>query len=200
MVLSARLKSAATSFAVHAGVLAALLATWHFGAHGMAPRRLPGSPAGTRLTLAYSPGGAPPAATTALHAPKPLPVPAPVVKVRLNAPLTPPTTPAAAPGTGSSGENSLGDGDISIALVRTHPRPAPDLSALPHGTAGDVVLDVTIDEHGNIADARVERGLGSSIDQAVLATVQREWTFAPATRNGVAIASEQELLFHYERG
>jgi protein TonB len=36
------------------------------------------------------------------------------------------------------------------------------------------------------------------VEQQVIATVQT-WTFTPATRNGTPIASEQELLFHYER-
>ena len=62
-----------------------------------------------------------------------------------------------------------------------------------------MVVDVVIDAQGRITQARLARGLGGSIDQQVLATVQGQWTFAPATRNGVAIASEQELLFHYER-
>lgn len=163
-------------------------------------QRLPGEATGTRLTLEYKPGGAPPAVASALHAPLPVPRPAPTALAK------PAATPAlsaaseAAPGAGLAGESSLGDGNISIALVRTHPRPAPDLSGLPHGTTGDVVLEVVIDAQGRIAEAKVARGLGDAVDQAVLATVREQWTFAPATRNGVAIASEQELLFHYERG
>ncbi len=41
--------------------------------------------------------------------------------------------------------------------------------------------------------------MGAAIDSNVLATIQT-WVFEPATRDGVAVASEQELLFHYERG
>jgi protein TonB len=33
----------------------------------------------------------------------------------------------------------------------------------------------------------------------VIATIQN-WVFQPATSNGQPIVSEQELLFHYERG
>jgi protein TonB len=91
----------------------------------------------------------------------------------------------------------LGDGDISIALVQFHPNPKPDLSTLPLGTAGDVILDAIIDDHGKIARLTIARGLGSPIDDTVLATVG-QWTFTPATRNGVPTASEQEILFHYE--
>lgn len=190
-------RSAATSVAVHGAVCALLLGSWHFARPVKTVQRLPGTSAGTQLTLNYSPGGAPPAATTALRSPRALPSPARQAKAA--APVVS-TAVAAAPGTGTAGESSLGDGDISIALVRTHPRPAPDLSGLPHGTAGDVVLDVVIDAQGRIAEAKVERGMSATVDQAVLAFVREQWTFAPATRNGVAIASEQELLFHYERG
>ena len=200
MVLRPVWRNAASSLAVHAAVCGLLLGSWHFGSHVVATHRLPGRADGTRLTLEYRPGGAPPAAATALHAPKAVPLPALVAKAKVQAVPVASASSAAAPGTGASGESSLGDGDISIALVRTHPRPSPDLSGLPHGTAGDVVVDVTIDAQGRITAATLERGLGGVIDQAVLAVVQGQWTFAPATRNGVAIASEQELLFHYERG
>ena len=193
-------RSTSLSCAVHTVVLLAVAGNWgRMHAVGVAPR-LPGDLNGTQVTLEYRPGGAPPAVANALHAPKQLPLPAPALQAKTVPLLAPSTANTAAPGTGLTGESSLGDGNISIALVRTHPRPAPDLSGLPHGTAGDVVVDVVIDEQGRIAQATLERGLGGAIDQMVIATVQREWTFAPATKNGVAIASEQELLFHYERG
>jgi protein TonB len=41
--------------------------------------------------------------------------------------------------------------------------------------------------------------MGAGIDQTILATIQT-WTFKPATKDGVAVSSQQELLFHYERG
>jgi protein TonB len=61
-----------------------------------------------------------------------------------------------------------------------------------------VVLDALIDAQGKVAKLSVTRSLGANVDQQVIATVQT-WTFTPATRNGTPIASEQELLFHYER-
>ncbi len=194
----AELKNTYASLALHAAVFLVLLGGWRARRPVLDAHRLPGVATGSRLTLSYSPGGAPPAAATALRSVT-HPLRASVAAAK------PPTVPAlssaspSAPGNGRSGESSLGDGDISIALVRTHPRPAPDLTGLPRGTAGDVVVDVVIDAQGRIAAATLAHGLGGSIDQTVLAIVQQQWTFSPATRNGVAIASEQELLFHYER-
>jgi protein TonB len=88
---------------------------------------------------------------------------------------------------------------MTIALVLDHPSPHPDLSTLPSGTHGDVIIDVVIDQTGHIAHSSLQHGLGHGIDDTVLATIQ-QWTFHPATRNGQPVASEQELLFHYERG
>jgi protein TonB len=80
-----------------------------------------------------------------------------------------------------------------------HPSPTPDLSKLPSGTRGDVVVDVVIDKTGRIAKSSLARGLGHGVDETVLAVIQ-QWTFQPAKRNGVPVDSEQELLFHYEHG
>lgn len=187
------------SAGLHGTLLFTLLGSWHLRPQVVETRRLPGAVSGTQVTLEYRPGGASPAVATALHVSHALPLPRPAVRMDAKASPAPSAASTAAAGAGVSGESSLGDGNISIALVRTHPRPAPDLSSLPHGAAGDVVLEVTIDAEGRIAAATLARGLGAPIDQAVLAMVQAQWTFAPATRNGVAIASEQELLFHYER-
>jgi protein TonB len=60
------------------------------------------------------------------------------------------------------------------------------------------MLSIVIDATGRITDIKLDRGLSPAVDQTVIATVQ-QWNFAPATRNGQPIASEQELLFHYER-
>jgi TonB family protein len=80
--------------------------------------------------------------------------------------------------------DALGDGDTTVALVVVHPSPKPDLSQLPSGTSGDVIVDVVIDKDGKIAKYTMMRGLGHGVDQTVLATIQ-QWTFQPATRNGI---------------
>ncbi len=197
MVRRPEIQHGLVSAAAHAAVLLLLFGGWHERVAVVAPRHLPGTAAGTQLTLLYSPGGAPPAAATALHAPQAIPVRS---QAKIAKAVAPSSASPAAPGTGSSGESSLGDGDISIALVQKYPRPEPDLSSLPHGTSGDVVVDIVIDAQGRISEAKLARGLGGTIDQTVLAVIQSQWRYAPATRNGVAIASEQELLFHFERG
>lgn len=97
-----------------------------------------------------------------------------------------------------SGGDPTGESDVSVATADFYPEPKPDLSVLPHGTRGDVVIDIVIDEDGKVVDAEVDQGLGHGLDQAVVAVIQT-WTFTPATKAGKPVASKQQLLFHFER-
>jgi len=165
-------------------------------------RERPGEKTGHRLILTYTPGSH--VASAALESQKSPKITAPapsraVMAKTKTPPLAPPATAASTSTAAITGADGLGDGDIRIALVDAHPTPQPDLSKLPSGTHGDVVVDIVIDSTGKIAKYTVERGLGHGVDDTVIATIQG-WTFHPATRNGVPVASEQELLFHYERG
>ena len=171
----------------------------------VAPMRMPGTAHGSRIELTYSPGRAPVRTAVpnpksspqiaAAHTPQPSILPAPPAAAAVSANTNSPETPRP---DSTSGADALGDGNVSIALADHFPTPRPDLSVLAHGTAGDVILDIVIDSTGKISDIKVARGLASTIDQTVIATVQ-QWTFHPATRDGQPIASEQELHFHYER-
>ena len=168
----------------------------------LTPVERPGDSSGHLLSLTYSPGfSAPVAKLQAVKTPARKPVPSPSVP----APAPPQpvvsaaATSASAKADAASGVDALGNGDTTLALVAVHPAPQPDLSQLPLGASGDVIVDVVIDKTGRIAQYTMIRGLGHGVDQMVLATIQT-WTFQPATRNGLPVASEQELLFHYARG
>jgi TonB family protein len=64
------------------------------------------------------------------------------------------------------------------------------------GLQGDVIVEVTIDEQGNVTETKVLQSLKDEIDQKVIATV-RNWRFRPATVDGVAISSRQDVHFHF---
>ncbi len=96
----------------------------------------------------------------------------------------------------NSGSDSWGSGSVEIALTTYSPSPAPDLSVLPHGVQGDVVVDVTIDPDGKVADLAVLHTLGYGIESSVIGTL-KTWTFRPAKKDGTPIASVQELHFHF---
>ena len=188
------------SVGAHVAVLALLL---YHRAPVLKATALPGNLNGHRLLLTYDPGsGSQSIAALQTHAQPPKPAHDPLPSLRI--PNTPPPSTVSAPATSltandSSGNDALGQGDIKIASLLVHPVPVPDLSKLPSGTRGDVVVDIVIDPEGHVAKFTMQRGLGHGIDETVLATIQ-QWTFQPATRNGVPVTSEQELLFHYERG
>jgi protein TonB len=193
---------AAGSAVLHLLFIAILV---HQRASWVAPLRLPGSEHGKNLLLTYSPGAAPVQAT----APNPRTQPK---QAKSASPLPTPPTPKPSPSATSpnsqspaspqpdsvAGADALGSGNINIALGSYFPAPKPDLSTLPRGTKGDVILDIVIDTTGKIADIKMTSGLGHGIDEAVIATVQ-QWTFHPATKDGQPVASEQELHFHYEK-
>ena len=152
------------------------------------PTRYPGTDRGTRISLTYSPGGAPKPIPTPVTKAKSRPRPAPAMTASVNVDPTP-----------SQGGSARGSGNVTVALPTFFPNPQPDLTHLAHGTRGDVIVEVVIDEQGKIVETQVAQSMGESIDQTVLATIQT-WTFKPATKDGVPVPSEQELLFHYQRG
>jgi periplasmic protein TonB len=189
------------SVAAHLFVLAILI---HHSRPWVAPIRLPGTEHGSNLILAYLPGRAPAQSTTATpktapqlaESKSPLPVPP---KAKTKSTASPNTnSPVSAQPDSTVGADALGSGNVDIALASFFPTPKPDLSALPSGTKGDVIIDIVIDATGKISDLKITSGLGHGIDETVIATVQ-QWTFHPATRNGEPVASEQELHFHYEK-
>jgi protein TonB len=139
-----------------------------------------------RVLTPYAPGR-----TAVVHPPKPKIVPPKdPPKLAMKQPEPPPP---------SSGGDPSGEADVTLAMASFYPDPKPDLSALPHGTRGDVVIDIVIDEDGKVVDTKVDQGLGHGVDEAVMAVLQT-WTFWPATKAGKPVASAQQLLFHFERG
>jgi TonB family protein len=62
---------------------------------------------------------------------------------------------------------------------------------------GKVVIEITIDERGEIVRKTVLQSLGQAIDEKCLAALE-SWRFQPATRNGVPIASKQDAIFPFK--
>jgi protein TonB len=58
------------------------------------------------------------------------------------------------------------------------------------------VVEITIDERGDIVRKTVLQSLGPKLDEKVMAALE-SWHFNPATRNGIAIASKQDAIFHF---
>jgi periplasmic protein TonB len=170
------------------------------------PMRLPGTARGSHVVLVYSSHRGQ-IADEISSATRPRPqkkkqlaaIKLPVRNTPTQTPEPPhPTPPSDSTPDVAPGQDALGNGDIDIALMQFFPTPKPDLTKLPTGTSGEVVLDIVIDAAGKIVEIKKTKGVGFGVDETVMATVQT-WTFQPATRNGQPVPSEQELHFHYER-
>ena len=62
--------------------------------------------------------------------------------------------------------------------------------------AGNEVIEITIDERGEIVRKTVLQSLGPDIDSQCLAALEN-WRFRPATRNGAPIPSKQDAIFPF---
>jgi TonB family protein len=85
--------------------------------------------------------------------------------------------------------------EIRPALPLTTSDPIAYPWELPE-SEGRVVVEIVIDERGEIVRKTVLESMGSKLDQKVLAALEG-WHFHPATHNGVAIASKQDAVFHF---
>jgi len=62
---------------------------------------------------------------------------------------------------------------------------------------GNEVIEITIDERGEIVRKVVLQSLGPEIDNKCLAALEN-WHFHPATQNGTAISSKQDAIFPFK--
>jgi TonB family protein len=86
--------------------------------------------------------------------------------------------------------------DVVPAFPTVYPDPPVSRADLPSGVQGDVIVEVTIDSQGNVIETKVLQTMGYGIEQKVLQVLQR-WHFHPAMRDGVTIASQHIVHFHY---
>jgi Gram-negative bacterial TonB protein C-terminal len=96
---------------------------------------------------------------------------------------------------------SLSYGAISGLEVRPAIRvfgsePVLDTDDLAGVTEGNEIIEITIDDQGNIVEKTVIHSLGPIVDARVLAALG-DWHFRPATRDGVAIPSKQDVYYHF---
>ncbi len=86
--------------------------------------------------------------------------------------------------------------DVRIALPIVAPDPPIARSKLPRWIEGDVIVEVTIDEHGKVVETRILKSIGFGIAEVVAATL-RDWQYTPAKVDGVPVASRHDVHFHF---
>jgi periplasmic protein TonB len=134
---------------------------------------------------------------TRLHVPKPRrtkaePAPTPAMASA----LTPTSNGTAGTSTGTLAYGYADGHEVRPAYPVVYPDPVVARAVCPPGLKGDVIVEVTIDEHGNIVSTRLLSGLGHGVDERVVAVVQN-WRYNPATRDGLPIPSQQDVHFHF---
>ncbi len=113
-----------------------------------------------------------------------------------NMPAPAPAAPAGMPYGTLAGGPTSGD-EIRPALPISATDPVVDPHDLPGHAEGSIIVEVTIDDRGTIVQKVVLQSLGPLIDNKVLAALE-SWRFRPATRNGVAIPSKQDVYYHFK--
>ncbi len=86
--------------------------------------------------------------------------------------------------------------EVVPAFPTVYPDPPVSRGDLPSGVQGDVIVEVTIDPQGNVVQTKVLQSMGYGVEEKVLEVLQR-WHFHPAMRDGVTIASQHIVHFHY---
>jgi TonB family protein len=86
--------------------------------------------------------------------------------------------------------------EVVPAFPDVYPDPPVSRDELPVGVQGDVIVEVTIDSRGDVVETKLLQGIGYGVEQKVLQVLQR-WHFHPAMRDGVTIASQHIVHFHY---
>lgn len=105
---------------------------------------------------------------------------------------------ATAPGTteGTDPFGSSTGADVRPAIETTNLDPPISKSEIPAGVEGDVIVEITIDEQGNVIGTRLLKGIGYGIDEKILAFIHN-LHYRPATRDGVPIPSRNDHHWHF---
>jgi Gram-negative bacterial TonB protein C-terminal len=96
---------------------------------------------------------------------------------------------------GSLYHGSLTGDEIRPALPTATSDPVVWPWQLP-ASGGNEVIEIVIDERGEIVNKTVLQSLGPDIDSKCLAALEN-WHFQPATRNGRPIPSKQDAIFPF---
>jgi TonB family protein len=124
--------------------------------------------------------------------------PPPVAESKAQPPTTDQSLSPGMPGyiMGSLSSGFVNEHDVHIALSLVAPDPPVVSAKLPKWIRGDVIVEITIDERGNVVQTRVLQTVGYGLEVVVVDTL-RQWRFIPAKVDGIAVASRQDVHFHF---
>jgi len=91
----------------------------------------------------------------------------------------------AAPMTAQGDLVNLHEADVAPTILR-HAPPEYPVSARRLRQEGTVILNVLVNEHGNVAEVEVIRGVTNELDAAAVSAAM-SWAYRPAEKDGVAV-------------
>jgi TonB family protein len=97
---------------------------------------------------------------------------------------------------GSLSTGFVNDHDVKVALPVIAPDPPIARAKLPEWIRGDVVVEVTISEQGEVTQTVVLSTVGFGLEDIIVQTL-RQWRFVPAKVDGIAVASRQDVHYHF---
>jgi len=99
---------------------------------------------------------------------------------------------------GSLNSGELTGTEVRPALWIAGPNPAVAASEFAEGLEGSVIVEITIDDQGNVIATQLLQSLAPAVDSRVIEALQMAH-FIPAKRNGVSIPSKQDVYYHFPR-
>jgi len=87
-------------------------------------------------------------------------------------------------------------GGVSRPEIISSTPPVYTMLARLNKVTGTVILEATIDEHGNVTEARVLKGLPMGLDRAAVEAV-KTWKFAPAVLHGQPVPVYYVLTINF---
>ena len=86
--------------------------------------------------------------------------------------------------------------DYQLAVQRSGEWPSIPAAQVPPHFEQLVIVEVTIDTEGRVAEARIVGGVVDRTIEQKLLSVIREFKYIPAKRDGVPIPSQKDLVIH----
>jgi TonB family protein len=106
------------------------------------------------------------------------------------------TAPTEDRGTSSAAGNGSDARNATFPFPVFSPKPPVTERALLPSTDQQVVIDVTLNEAGEVVGENLVKRIGNSLDEIAM-NIVKTWRFQPATLNGQAVASEAEVIFTF---
>lgn len=86
--------------------------------------------------------------------------------------------------------------DYKLAVQTAGDIPVIPADLVPPHFQQYVIVEVTIDTQGQVAEARIVAGIVDPSIQQTLLTAIRDFKYVPAKRDGVPIPSQRDIVIH----